>query len=48
MGKMSGIAAYAVLTMLGATTNAQESVKVGVVEGLSGPPAITDFGDARA
>ncbi|MGA0598478.1 ABC transporter substrate-binding protein [Enterovirga sp. CN4-39] len=25
---------------------AQETVKVGVVEGLSGPPAITDFGDS--
>jgi branched-chain amino acid transport system substrate-binding protein len=46
MGKMNGIAACAVLAILATAANAQDSVKVGVVEGLSGPPAITDFGDS--
>jgi len=32
--------------LLGSTAFAQETVKVGIFEGLSGPPAITDFGDS--
>lgn len=37
--------AIAVVLLAGAA-HAQESVKVGVVEGLSGPPAIVDFGES--
>lgn len=39
LGVMAGLA-------LTASAFAQQTVKVGVVEGLSGPPAITDFGES--
>lgn len=40
------LAGIAVAVALSGTAYAQETVKVGVVEGLSGPPAITDFGES--
>lgn len=46
MRKTVGAAAFALAAMMGAASSAEDVVKVGVVEGLSGPPAITDFGDS--
>jgi branched-chain amino acid transport system substrate-binding protein len=40
LGLAAALAAFALPAL------AQETVKVGVFEGLSGPPAITDFGDS--
>jgi branched-chain amino acid transport system substrate-binding protein len=44
MKRIAGAAAVAV--MCSGPVFAQETVKVGVVESLNGPPAITDFGDS--
>ncbi len=41
-----GVAALAVGVLAGALAVQAETVKVGVVEGLSGPPAIVDFGES--
>lgn len=46
MRMICGAALAATVLLLGVPVVAQETVKVGVVEGLSGPPAITDFGDS--
>ncbi|HMB09294.1 ABC transporter substrate-binding protein [Saliniramus sp.] len=41
-----GIAAIGAAIVLASGASAQESVRVGVVQGLSGPPAIVDFGES--
>lgn len=46
MVRMSGLAMILAGTVFATTALAQGSVKVGVVQGLSGPPAITDFGES--
>jgi branched-chain amino acid transport system substrate-binding protein len=47
MSKVSKTAAVlGVSTLLAGGAFAQETVKVGVVQGLSGPPAIVDFGES--
>jgi branched-chain amino acid transport system substrate-binding protein len=47
MSKVSMTAAVlGVSTLLAGGAFAQETVKVGVVQGLSGPPAIVDFGES--
>lgn len=46
MLRVSGFALAAAAMLCAAGASAQDSIKVGVVEGLSGPPAITDFGDS--
>lgn len=40
------ILGLALALAMGGTALAQQTVKVGVVQGLSGPPAITDFGES--
>ena len=46
MNRARILAVAAAIAVLGTGANAQETVKVGVVEGLSGPPAIVDFGES--
>lgn len=46
MRRAWGLAFAASIMALGTGAWAQETVKVGVVQGLSGPPAITDFGES--
>jgi branched-chain amino acid transport system substrate-binding protein len=46
MKRAWSVAVAAGIAALGTAALAQETVKVGVVQGLSGPPAITDFGES--
>jgi branched-chain amino acid transport system substrate-binding protein len=43
---VKGLAAISTAIVLASGASAQESVRVGVVQGLSGPPAIVDFGES--
>lgn len=44
--RFGSIVAAAAMVAMAATATAQETVRIGVIQGLSGPPAIVDFGES--